>query len=401
MRSALAFCYNNKVELSELSKACLCCPVPKCGEGCPLHNPIKEANSLIKEGKIEEAARLWRENNPFMELTSRLCDTSRQCEGHCVKAKIGAVEIHSIERLLAEHAKRDLTVKPSNGKKIALIGAGPGNLSVAYFLLRGGYAVDIYEKEARIGGAIHTGIPAFRFAKHHLSLIRNDLSAMGACFHMNEEIKDLAPLRESHDRLVLGVGASAMNYAGNPLTSWAIGGLSLLRDLNLDAKAQEYQAKYKKAVVWGGGNVAMDCARSLVRLLPEVHVVYRRSEAQMPADPKEIQAAREEGVQFDFLTNVSSIDLESKTLHLVRMELGEPDESGRASFHEIPDSGFEEKVDLLIYAIGQKVDLSPFGELDPSIYLVGDAHLGPKTVAEAIADGKRVAMEIIKSFQEE
>ena len=121
----------------------------------------------------------------------------------------------------------------------------------------------------------------------------------------------------------------------------------------------------------------------------------------MPADPKEIRAAREEGVQFDFLTNVSSIDLESKTLHLVRMELGEPDESGRASFHEIPDSGFEEKVDLLIYAIGQKVDLSPFGELDPSIYLVGDAHLGPKTVAEAIADGKRVAMEIIKSFQEE
>ena len=173
-----------------------------------------------------------------------------------------------------------------------------------------------------------------------------------------------------------------------------------------------YKEKYHHAIVWGGGNVAMDCARSLIRIMDDVTVLYRRSEKEMPANQSEIQDAKNEGVKFALLENIQSLNLDEEGnvigARCVKMELGEPDESGRRSPHVIEGSEYDIPCDLVVAAIGQKVDLSPLGEISiqkthetsiPNVYLAGDAYLGPGTVASAIRDGQDCAKEIMDSFE--
>ena len=389
---------------------CLSCPKPRCEGNCPTGNKISKWIALVKLGKEKEAAELLYQTNPFPEITSLVCDHARQCQGACIRGIKGEpVSIPDIEYHLSSYSwpyKR----KAPRGKKVALVGAGIANLSLAVFLLQEGVEVDIYEKEKELGGAILTGIPSFRFDKSPLASIKDKLTGLGARFFFNEEVNPerLNRLSKEYDNVVLGIGAEKENLAGQDLSESVVSGLKLLHDLNVD-KAESHYAKYRKAYVWGGGNVALDCARSLVRIVKDVSILYRRSQVEMPGNAKEIEEAKEEGVTLTLLTNLKELryDESGKLLGgtFVRMELGEKDESGRASFHEIPNSEFDEDFDLFVLAIGEKSEISKYGESDGSyllkdnIYVVGDGRYGAKNVASAIADGRNLAEEILKNYE--
>ncbi len=300
-----------------------------------------------------------------------------------------------------------------DGKKIALVGAGPANLNAAKVLVTEGFTIDIYEKEAAAGGAVYTGIPDFRMPKGFITKMVSDLTAAGVTFRYNTEVgKDVTfeELRENYDRVVLGIGAQVENKFGLEGDGY-VAGLTLLYDLNILKKHEEYKERYHKALVWGGGNVAMDCSASLARILPDVSIVYRRSEAEMPASKKEIKDNIAVGVKFEYLTNIKSLVLDENGrvvgARVAKMELGEPDSSGRRRPVEIPDSEYTEDCDLVVAAIGQKVDFSAFAGVEKgeghlsnleNVYIVGDAFTGPKNLGAATMEGKAVAKEIIESF---
>jgi NADPH-dependent glutamate synthase beta subunit-like oxidoreductase len=400
------------MNLQKLSSECLSCPSPRCQRGCPTHNLIRDFILGCKKEDYPSAAKILYSVNPFPELTSLLCDHKRQCQGSCVKGIKGApVAIPDIEFALSQIGKRDLGKKESNGLSVALVGAGIACLTAAYFLLKEGYAVDIYEKESFLGGAIATGIPSFRFDKTPLKTIEDDLRKLGAVFHFAVNVgKDvsLEELRSVHAYVVLGLGASKNNSVGFSCKKGLVPGLDLLYGLNVANKQKDYE-RYASCCVWGGGNVALDCARSMRRLGKETTIVYRRSLAEMPGSEKEIKEALEEGVKIAFLTNVKDLikneDDELIGLRLVKMELGEMDASHRASCHEVTGSEFAVDCALLISAIGQKSDFSSLKkEIVPMtgrlsnldrVYLTGDCFFGAKNIASCISDGRECAQEII------
>lgn len=301
-------------------------------------------------------------------------------------------------------------------RNIAIIGAGPAGYTLAQELVKlGGYSIDIFDKEASIGGAIYTGIPEYRMPKTFLDKAYEGLVEAGVRFHFNTEIKpeQYEELKKNYDRVVVAIGAQVENTFGFDTGNGLFAGLTLLYDLNINKNHDDYK-KYHHAIVWGGGNVAMDCARSLIRIVDEVTVVYRRSEEEMPANKVEIRDAKNEGVTFNFLENIKEIlrDENGQVVgaKVVKMELGEPDESGRRSTHEVENSLYEEKADLIVMAIGQKVDFKAIhdslenteGHLSnqENVYIIGDAKTGPATIGSAVLEGKVVAKEIAQSFEE-
>lgn len=294
--------------------------------------------------------------------------------------------------------------------KIAIIGAGPAGYTIAQELVKTGKCqIDIFDQEDAIGGAIHTGIPEFRMPKAFLQKAYDGLVEAGVTFHFNTKIDHEAfdKIRKDYDRVVVAIGAQVENTFGFETGKGLYAGLTLLYDLNMLHKQDEF-AKYKHAIVWGGGNVAMDCARSLVRLIDDVTIVYRRSLKEMPANQSEIQAAEKEGVKIDFLNNIKEINRDENGYvtgaDVVKMELGEPDASGRASCHEIKGSDFTMPADLIVMAIGQKVNFHVLsdnletGEGHKSnlenVWIAGDAYTGPKTIGNAVVEGRNTAKEI-------
>lgn len=299
-------------------------------------------------------------------------------------------------------------------RKIAIIGAGPAGYTLASELVRlGGYQIDVFDKEDAIGGAIHTGIPDFRMPKAFLDKTYQSLMDAGVQFHFNTLIDTPAfeQLRQEYDRVVVAIGAQIENTFGFETGNGVVAGLTLLYDLNILHKESEY-SKYHKAIVWGGGNVAMDCARALKRFVDEVTIVYRRSLKEMPANQIEINAAEKEGIKIAFLTNIKDINRDEcgkvVSVNAVKMELGEMDASGRASCHEIEGSEFVQDTDLVAMAIGQKVDFTVLNDglkkteshlsNIENVYITGDAYTGPKTISAAFLDGKALAKEIEESF---
>ena len=398
---------------------CLSCPVPRCENGCPVGNHIRDYIKDIKEKNVPNGADTLYSVNPFPQLTCRLCDYARQCQGHCVRGIKGApVEIHNIEMFISDSMKRKDTAGQPNGRKIAIIGAGVAALAAAIDLRHEGYQVDLYEKLDRVGGAVYSGIPSYRFDKKYLEEIYQDEIKLGVTFHFNCEIgKDIsfAQLQSEYDRILVTVGAQIENKYGLE-GDGCEAGLSLLYHLNVENQAEEYKKKYKGAVVWGGGNVAMDCARSLVRILNEVTIIYRRSEKEMPANRDEIEEAKKEGVKFAFLENIKELRLDAagKVIgaHCIKMHLGEPDASGRARPIETEGSDYEIPCELVVPAIGQSVSFTALdASLDKTegthastmknVYIAGDAYLGPKTVAACIKDGRDAAKELMDSFEGE
>lgn len=297
---------------------------------------------------------------------------------------------------------------------IAIIGAGPAGYTLAQELVKeGNYKIDIFDKEDSIGGAIHTGIPEYRMPKAFLEKAYSGLVEAGVKFHFNTTITPemYEQFKKDYDRVVVAIGAQVENTFGFEVGKGLFAGLTLLYDLNINKNNEAYK-KYHQAVVWGGGNVAMDCARSLIRILDKVTVVYRRSEEEMPANKVEIRDARNEGVQFNFLENIKEIERDEEGnvigAKVIKMELGEPDESGRRSPHEVPGSEYEEKADLIVMAIGQKVNFKTLSDTlapaeghlstDENVYIIGDAKTGPKTIGSAVLEGKALAKEIQESF---
>lgn len=301
-------------------------------------------------------------------------------------------------------------------RKIAIIGAGPAGYTIAQELVKkGGYQIDIFDKEDAIGGAIHTGIPEFRMPKAFLDKAYEGLVQAGVTFHFNTDInpEKFEELRKDYDRVVVAIGAQVENTYGFETGKGVYAGLTLLYDLNMLKKQDDFR-KYRHAIVWGGGNVAMDCARSLIRLIDDVTIVYRRSLKEMPANQSEIKAAENEGVKVDFLTNIKEIrrDDDGNVIgaDVVKMELGEPDASGRASCHEIAGSDYNLDADLIVMAIGQKVNFRTLsdklekGEGHQSnlenVFIAGDAYTGPKTIGNAVVEGRAVAKELDESFND-
>ncbi len=404
------------MEGKELAKQCLSCAKPLCQSGCPVGNLIRDFIAEVKGDNLSQAATVLYSVNPFPEITSALCDHKRQCQGHCVKGIRGkAVEIPSIESFIASSCPRDLSRKASNNRRIAIIGAGIAGLSAAWFLAKEGFEVEVFEKETALGGAIYTGIPSHRFSKAPLKKIHQDLVALGVDFHFGVEIgSDLAlkDVMSKFDSVLLCLGASKENLPSFKANKGFVPGLELLYKINIDGEAY---GEYSTCVVWGGGNVAMDCARSLRKLGKEVTLVYRRSRKEMPANDCEVEEASNEGVKFAFLNNVKDLikneNDEVVGLNLVKMELGEKDASGRASFHEVPDSSYLIDCDLLVPAIGQKADFSNLGmnisvgeghktNIDRA-FASGDCFLGPKNIASCIKDGRLAAFEIMDSLKKD
>ncbi len=397
-----------------------------CKTACPAHIAVQGYIKMAAEGRYLDALKLIKQDNPFPAVCGSICN--RRCEDACTRGTIDSpVAIDEIKKFIAEQelnsetryvpAKRTKRETLENyDEKIAVIGAGPAGMSCAYYLANRGYNVTVFEKNAVPGGMLAVGIPSFRLNRDVINAEIDVLRQMGVEFRCNVEVgKDVTveQLRaDGYKGFYLAIGAqksAALGIPGEEL-SGVFGGIEFMRAVNLDGKP----AVGKKCAVIGGGNVAMDVCRSAVRLgAEEVYIIYRRSEAELPADKTEVAEAVEEGVKFRYLNApVEIIGEEGKVtgLKVELMELGEADEKGRRK--PVGTGRFELiEVDSVISAIGQKVELSgiapeamtfnkngtviadpiTFQTAQKDIFVGGDAYTGPKFVIDAIAQGREAA----------
>jgi len=388
-----------------------------CKAVCPAHIPVQGYLKLAGEGRYEEALELIKKENPFPAVCGRICN--KPCELACTRGIIdSAVAIDDIKKFIAE---KDLDASTryipkmlnQTGKpypeKIAVIGAGPAGLSCAYYLAVKGYPVTVFEKEEKLGGMLTLGIPSFRLGREVVNAEIDILKELGVEFRCGVEVgKDvtLDGLRaDGFKAFFLGIGASkgtSVGCKGDDLAG-VYTGIDFLKAVNLD-KAPEIG---KKVAVIGGGNVAIDVARTAARLGAETTVIYRRDRDEMPADKDEVTEAEEEGVKFMFLTSPVEItgDGKAEAIRVELMELGEADAKGRRK--PVGTGKFESvEVSAVISAIGQKIDLSGIADFSvnengsvkvnaktlqtsiPDVFAGGDVTTGPKFAIDAIAAGK-------------
>ena len=397
-----------------------------CKTACPAHIAVQGYIKMAAEGRYLDALKLIKQDNPFPAVCGSICN--RRCEDACTRGTIDdPIAIDEIKKFIAEqelHAETRYVPplrthrqsREGYDEKIAVIGGGPAGLSCAYYLANMSYPVTVFEKNEIPGGMLTTGIPSFRLEKDVVNAEIDVLRQMGVEFRCGVEVgKDvtLDELRaQGYKGFFLGIGAQKSTPLGIPgeALKGVYGGVDFMREVNLD----KHPEIGKKCAVIGGGNVAMDVCRSAVRLgADKTYIIYRRSEAEMPADKAEVAEAREEGVQFRFLCAPVEIigDGEKVTgLKVELMELGEPDEKGRRK--PVGTGKFETiEVDSVIGAIGQKVDLggiAPEGmtfnkngtviadpvtlqTAQPDVFAGGDALTGPKFAIDAIAAGREAA----------
>ena len=363
----------NKEEAMEEANRCLGCKKAKCMEGCPVSINIPGFVHEVKEGNFEKAYQIIGESSALPAVCGRVCPQETQCEGKCIRGLKGeAVSIGKLERFVADWAKEN-GIKPvpaaqRNGHKVAVIGSGPSGLTCAGDLAKMGYDVTIFEALHKAGGVLVYGIPEFRLPKDKVVAAEvENVKSLGVKIETNviigksvtidELLKD-----EGFEAVFIGSGAGLPMFMGIP-GEQANGVFSaneyLTRNNLMKAFREDYDtpiAHGKKVAVVGGGNVAMDAARTALRLGAEVHIIYRRSEAELPARKEEVHHAKEEGVQFDLLCNPVEILTDDKDwvtgIKCIRMELGEPDASGRRRPVEIPGSEFTIDVDTVIMSLG-------------------------------------------------
>ena len=432
----------NKEEAMEEANRCLGCKKAKCMEGCPVSINIPGFVHEVKEGNFEKAYQIIGESSALPAVCGRVCPQETQCEGKCIRGMKGeAVSIGKLERFVADWAKEN-GIKPvpatqKNGHKVAVIGSGPSGLTCAGDLAKMGYDVTIFEALHKAGGVLVYGIPEFRLPKDKVVAAEvENVKSLGVKIETNviigksvtidELLKD-----EGFEAVFIGSGAGLPMFMGIP-GEQANGVFSaneyLTRNNLMKAFREDYDtpiAHGKKVAVVGGGNVAMDAARTALRLGAEVHIIYRRSEAELPARKEEVHHAKEEGVQFDLLCNPVEILTDDKDwvtgIKCIRMELGEPDASGRRRPVEIPGSEFTIDVDTVIMSLGTSpnplissttigLDVNKrkciiadeeFGKTSKEgVYAGGDAVTGAATVILAMGAGKAGARgidEYIKS----
>lgn len=413
------------------AERCLQCKKPKCRDGCPIHNDIPAFIQLIREGKIEEAYWKDRETNSLPAICSRVCPHEFQCEGSCIRGKKGEpVAIGMLERYLVDwmvENKKDI-LKPCalpKDKKVAIVGSGPAGMTTAFYLAHAGYPCTIFESLPVLGGMLGVGIPAYRLPR---VIIDAEFEALKNCgvnivngvtIGKDKSLRDLQD--EGYSAVFIGVGAHASRKLGvdGEELEGVVHGVDYLRKINVG----EDMSLGKNVVVVGGGNVAIDCARTALRTGSDnVFILYRRSKDEMPASKAEIHHLEEEGVKIEILAAPIKIHGENGKLNkieCIRMKLGECDASGRCRPEPIDGSNFMIEADAIIPAISQDVDataskgielaMSRWGtyEVDevtmqtsvPWVFAGGDAVLGPQTVAKAVYQAKEAAESIIRYIE--
>jgi formate dehydrogenase (NADP+) beta subunit len=398
-----------------------------CFSVCPTKLQIPKYIEEIAEGRFTDCLATIREDTCLAGTLGRVC--VRPCESNCRRANIDEpISIKYLKRFVADYElekeKKPIVKKePVDGKKIAVIGAGPAGLSVGYYLGKMGYKVTIFERLDEPGGMAAVGIPDYRLPREILRGEADLLRDLGVEVRYGVNIgKDItmAQLEDQYDAVFIGVGAhgsSPMGVDGEDKGYRGfIAGVKYLLDVN---SGKDPYPEGKKVVVVGGGNVAMDCVRSSFRIgKPDVNLVYRRTKAEMPADPVEIHDAEEEGVTFHYLCNPTRIiekDGKVVAVELIRMELGEPDASGRRRPVPVPNSEFIIETDILIPAIGQVIDFGflegipdvqltkwktvqvnqeTFETTKKGVFSAGDCETGPDVLVRACGNGKRTAWKI-------
>ena len=427
--------YNAEEAMEEASR-CINCKNAKCMQGCPVSINIPAFVHEVKEGNFEKAYQIISESSALPAICVRVCPQESQCEGKCIRGIKGeAISIGKLERFVADWA-RENGIRPAapaekNGKKVAVIGSGPSGLTCAGDLAKLGYDVTIFEALHEAGGVLVYGIPEFRLPK--LDVVAKEVEnvkALGVKIETNVIIGrsitiDELMEEEGFEAVFIGSGAGLPMFMGIPGET-AKGVFSaneyLTRNNLMKAFLEDYDTPIvhgRKVAVVGGGNVAMDAARTALRLGAEVHIVYRRSEAELPARAEEVHHAKEEGIIFDLLTNPTEILVDENDavagMKCIRMELGEPDASGRRRPVEIPGSEFVLDVDTVIMSLGTSpnplISSTTIG-LDVNkrkciiadeetgktskdgVYAGGDAVTGAATVILAMGAGKAAAKGI-------
>jgi glutamate synthase (NADPH/NADH) small chain len=410
---------------------CLQCKKPTCRDGCPIHNEIPKFIGLLREGKIEEAYWAIREQSSLPAVCSRVCPHEFQCEGHCVRAKkgepvaIGMLERYIVDWMVLNQRQMTRACALPNGKKVAIVGSGPAGMTVAYYLAHMGYDCTIFESLPVVGGMLAVGIPAYRLPRHIINAEFDALRSCGVDIVTSTRIggeKSLDQLKaEGYGAIFISPGAHAsrkLGIEGEELIGVSHG-VDYLREINLGHEVH----LGRHVVVVGGGNVAIDVARTALRTgSDQVFILYRRTIAEMPAAKAEIHHLQEEGVKVEFLAapiKIHGEDGRVKKIECLRMRLGECDASGRCRPVTIEGSNFMIEADAIIAAISQDVDLGATAGMEiatsrwgtytvdemtlqtsvPWIFAGGDAVLGPQTAAKAVYQGK-VAAESISRFLE-
>ena len=363
----------NKEEAMEEAERCLNCKNAKCIQGCPVAIDIPAFIHEVKEGNIEEAYKVIGKSSALPAICGRVCPQESQCEGKCIRGIKGEpVSIGKLERFVADYALEN-DIKPvgaetKNGHKVAVIGSGPSGLTCAGDLAKMGYDVTVFEALHELGGVLVYGIPEFRLPKQKVVAKEIEkVKELGVKFETNVVIGKSTTIdqlmeEEGFEAVFIGSGAGLPMFMGIPgenANEVFSANEYLTRSNLMKAFDDSYDtpiAAGKKVAVVGGGNVAMDAARTALRLGADVHIVYRRSEAELPARVEEVHHAKEEGVIFDLLTNPTKINVDEngniKSMTVIKMELGEPDASGRRRPVEILGSEYDIEVDTVIMSLG-------------------------------------------------
>ena len=434
-------CYGYNVEEAQLEASrCLNCKNPRCVGACPVSVKIPQFISEVAAGNFTRAAEIIAEDSSLPAVCGRVCPQETQCEGSCILGIKGEpVAIGKLERFVADWSRENGGVKPvvapANGHKVAVIGSGPAGLACASDLAKLGYEVTVFEALHRAGGVLEYGIPEFRLPKDKVVAAEiASVKALGVKIETNVIAGRTVTIdslldEEGFAAVFVGSGAGLprfMNIPGEHFNGVFSANEFLTRNNLMKAYRDDYDTPIhagKKVVVVGGGNVAMDAARTALRLGAETTIVYRRTEKELPARAEEVHHAKEEGIQFAMLTNPIEVIGDEKgwvkAVKCIRMVLGEPDESGRRSPVEVPGSEFEIETDTVIMSLGTSpnpliakttagLETTRRGCLvadengattRPGVFAGGDAVTGAATVILAMGAGRKAAAAIHEYIQ--
>jgi len=400
------------------AQRCLLCKKPKCAlEGCPVHTPVPECMLLYRQGKLAEAGEMLFRNNPLTAVTSQVCDWKQFCYGHCVlNVKLAPVRWYEIEQEISTaylfQCKLQRRSAELEGKRIALVGAGPVGIAAAVWLYEAGADVTLLDANERLGGVLRYGIPAFRLDKKYCDAFETMFADADITFRGGMEVgKDvsLAQLQADYDAVLIGAGAEKPATLHIPGEEKAVQALPFLKDpsaFNLG----------KKVIVIGGGNVAMDACRTAIRQGAETWVYYRKTFENMPANPLEVEEAKADGVQFKVFQ--APVEVKEGGVVFRDCENVVPEDGGRVVTRIIDGTDHFVACDTLLTAISEKPDFAMFagtsarmnewgwpatseaGLVDGlrNVWVAGDFILGPKTVVEAVASAREAVKNIIESL---
>jgi len=412
-------------EAKSQSSRCIQCGIPYCSYGCPLGNFIPHWLQNVANKDLDTAFQISNETSPFPEIMGKICPHDKLCEGACtLEPTHGAITIGSIEQYISERGfSKNLKIKnlaPKNNKKVAIIGSGPAGLSAATFLLRHGVNVSVYEKEDRAGGLMVYGIPNFKLDKSSVANRVNMLIENGMELHLNSNINkdNMQKIVDENDAIFLAIGATKAFGAGIENEDKSFKAMEFLVDVqkaHMENKKPSIDISNKDVVVIGGGDTAMDCVRTSIRLnAKSVKCLYRRDEKDMPGSKKEFMNAKNEGVNFHFFVSPEKINLDSagntSSISMIKTKI----ENNKLIYL---DDKIEIKADIIIFALGFEVEKSDIFEsanilLDdkgrvnandyktsnPKIFTGGDCLRGADLVVNAALDGREATNIILKEL---